>query len=510
VDTLRMRGGRWASLGVATLADVALCTLVALVGWLVVGVLLGLSPVVVSSGSMSPLLRTGDVLLNGAPGTEVLGPGTVVTFDAGASPQAMADDGASPSDARLVSHRVVASGPGGYTTRGDANHAADRQPVPHGAVVGVGRVLVPFVGLPAVWARQGSWALLAAVAVGLVAVASQSTILGRRSTVSARHRDGSAAGDLDGSADEAPVTDLEVVADVEAAADVEAIERAEVVTDLEVVADAALDALAAGDGAHDDGTLWPVAPDKPITSEVDGEPLWPEEGTDAEVAAARAAEAARRSGRSLRALDQLGDDTAAEDDPEHALRRAVARVTDLHDGVRGSGARALLAVALLLGVTLGHSPSTEAAFVAASTAPDNRFATASATATAFVFVLPTVAGDPIVTSGNGNQSRLTTFSTTTTQATRVQGPAQVIARVSNTQGGNVSRDVEVTLRIDGQVVATGARRGLPSMPSWTDVTVDLGTVDRAVPAGAVVTVTVELQRLQLQVGGPTVVTLGTT
>lgn len=507
VDTLRTRGGRWVSHGVAMLADAALCTLVALVGWVVVAALLGLSPVVVSSGSMAPLLRTGDVLLNGTPGTDTLGPGTVVTYEAGPPPVAMGYDAGSSIETRLISHRIVASGPDGYTTRGDANRDVDRGTVPHGAVVGVGRLVVPYVGLPAVWLREGAWATLALLAIGAWAIASQSTVLGAasRSTVlgaasqaRARHRDHLDV-DVADTPDDAGLDDDRV-------ADLEVTETPD-----RRGHDGGADLGAGFEGPDDGEPLWPEAPEEPVTAADDGEPLWPELDPDAVRAAARAADAALRAGRTLRSLDELSDDVEQEVEAgDHALTRAVARITDLHGRARGSGAIIVLALALVLGATLGPAPSTAASFVAASSAPDNRFATAALpTVAPLVVVLPAVGGGTTVTSGNGNQNSTTTSTTTVTQATRVQGPARVIARVSNTQGGNVSRDVEVTVRIDGQVVATGARTGLPSMPSWTDVTVDLGTVDRVVPAGAVVTVTVELQRLQLQVGGPTVVTLGT-
>lgn len=150
-DVLRAGGpterssGGWASP-----ASFALCTFyVSLVLWLTVWVLvptglLGLRPMLVTSGSMSPLIRTGDVVLVGEHDGEDLAPGTVVTFrDAS-------------REGRLVTHRIEAvSDDGSYTTRGDANPTPDAAPVRPEDVVGVGRLLVPLIGTPLTWLHGG-------------------------------------------------------------------------------------------------------------------------------------------------------------------------------------------------------------------------------------------------------------------------------------------------------------------------------------------------------------------
>ena len=96
---------------------------------------------VVSSGSMEPTIGTGSFLV-----VRLLGPiarqsvkvGDVITFRAG------------ESRSTLVTHRVVATeisnGTSTYTTKGDANPAADAARVPADDVVGTQVLDVPYLG----------------------------------------------------------------------------------------------------------------------------------------------------------------------------------------------------------------------------------------------------------------------------------------------------------------------------------------------------------------------------
>lgn len=96
----------------------------------------------VLSGSMTPTIRTGDLVIDD-PVTPAqaasLHVGQVITFS-------------SPTDHRdFFTHRIVAvlHGRGGavsYRTKGDANDAPDALPVPSSAVVGVYRAKVPYGG----------------------------------------------------------------------------------------------------------------------------------------------------------------------------------------------------------------------------------------------------------------------------------------------------------------------------------------------------------------------------
>ncbi len=151
---------RWAALGSVLLATLYLWIL----AWLLVAVVVpavgfGWSPVVITSGSMEPLIRPGDVVLTSDPQVTVA-PGTVITFEDPAR------------QGSLTTHRVVSvQDDGAYRTRGDANRAADSTPVPPEAVVGVGRLLVPMVGLPLLWLSGGLLLFVIWLGVTLAATA---------------------------------------------------------------------------------------------------------------------------------------------------------------------------------------------------------------------------------------------------------------------------------------------------------------------------------------------------
>ena len=104
----------------------------------------GWDAVVVTSGSMSPKLRSGDVIFIEAHPEEMLGQRSVITFRG-------ADDG-------LVTHRVFETrvADESYVTKGDANPGPDADLVHRDQVVGVGRLVVPFLGLPVVWAARAT------------------------------------------------------------------------------------------------------------------------------------------------------------------------------------------------------------------------------------------------------------------------------------------------------------------------------------------------------------------
>lgn len=115
-------------------------------------IVMGLQPVAISSGSMLPRINVGDIVLID-PSPAELGPGAVITFEDPANPE------------RLVTHRIEELGPdGAFLTKGDANQVPDPSPVPPDAVEGAGRLLVPMVGLPVMWAQRGAWLELAMLA----------------------------------------------------------------------------------------------------------------------------------------------------------------------------------------------------------------------------------------------------------------------------------------------------------------------------------------------------------
>lgn len=115
-------------------------------------VVLGWQPTAITSGSMEPAIRSGDVVVGDPDVPADLGPGTVVTFRA--------------TTGALITHRVIATdGDGRLVTRGDANSDPDRPSPAVEDVLSVGRILVPFAGYPSVWAQSGAW--WAVVAMGL-------------------------------------------------------------------------------------------------------------------------------------------------------------------------------------------------------------------------------------------------------------------------------------------------------------------------------------------------------
>lgn len=154
---------------VASVREVAAATYVWTIGLLaaivLVGGVAGYTPVVITSGSMQPAIRAGDVVLLRAPGGDPPAPPSVVTFTS--------------ASGQLVTHRVIDTHPdGSFVTKGDANATADSTPVRSEDLAGVGRWLVPYVGLPVLWLRTGN--LLALTAFVLVTVAMANLARRRR------------------------------------------------------------------------------------------------------------------------------------------------------------------------------------------------------------------------------------------------------------------------------------------------------------------------------------------
>ena len=130
-----------------------------LFAWVViVWTAVGWKPMVVTTGSMQPAINPGDIVLSAPPEEGVrLDAGTVITFE----------DPARPGE--LITHRIETVNPdGSYTTRGDANSSADSYQVEQDELTGVGRLLVPSVGLPRVWMDEGRLAILAGWVVATV------------------------------------------------------------------------------------------------------------------------------------------------------------------------------------------------------------------------------------------------------------------------------------------------------------------------------------------------------
>jgi signal peptidase I len=143
-------------LGLVALIATAVFATLAVVALLPV-VFPGATSASITSGSMMPKLRAGDVVVAVDHGNEPIAIGTIVVFD-------------DPRGGGLVTHRVVGVNPDDtYTTKGDANGSVDPAPVRPESIRGVGRAVVPYVGLPSVWLSEGRWLPLALTAAGIAA-----------------------------------------------------------------------------------------------------------------------------------------------------------------------------------------------------------------------------------------------------------------------------------------------------------------------------------------------------
>jgi len=110
---------------------------------------LGWTPVTITSGSMAPLIDQGDVVIAEPHDGVGMGPGTVVVYE-------------DPARTGYATHRIDGvADDGSYFTKGDANAHRDSTTIRPEDVVGTGRLLVPFVGYPVVWYRDGAWMKLA-------------------------------------------------------------------------------------------------------------------------------------------------------------------------------------------------------------------------------------------------------------------------------------------------------------------------------------------------------------
>jgi signal peptidase len=120
-------------------------------------ILPGYTSVSITSGSMMPILRIGDVVIASDHGGAVIEPDTIVVYE-------------DPRKHDLVTHRVVEVNPdGSYTTKGDVNGNVDPQPIPAASIRGEAQWIIPIVGLPRVWVAQGRWVLVLLTITGTAA-----------------------------------------------------------------------------------------------------------------------------------------------------------------------------------------------------------------------------------------------------------------------------------------------------------------------------------------------------
>ena len=106
---------------------------------------LGYHPFTVMSGSMTPAIRTGDVVVDKPVAPSSLRVGDVATFR---DPE---------NSKRLITHRVrsihVAGGQTQITTKGDANNTIEQWSVPTNGKVGQVAYRIPKIGYLVVWTK---------------------------------------------------------------------------------------------------------------------------------------------------------------------------------------------------------------------------------------------------------------------------------------------------------------------------------------------------------------------
>ncbi|MCS6583133.1 LamG-like jellyroll fold domain-containing protein [Curtobacterium citreum] len=148
----------------AVSARTVLWSVLLLALWSSLPAALGWHVTTVVSDSMAPGIRTGDVVAAMPTAPDVVEVGRVLLVD---DPD---------HDDRLRLHRLERiEQDGSLRLRGDANPTADRTAVSPDAVLGVGLLRFPGVGLPGVWVRDQSWStlLLAAAAAAALVVAAR-------------------------------------------------------------------------------------------------------------------------------------------------------------------------------------------------------------------------------------------------------------------------------------------------------------------------------------------------
>jgi hypothetical protein len=159
---------RWGALIVSSLCRAILTSVAGLLAWSLAPAVFGWHTTVVMSGSMSPRLTPGDVVVSRPVPTQQLKDGEIL----------LVHDPDHPGGLRM--HRLVATHPSGMLTlRGDANRQADHTQVPKSAVMGVASLCIPTLGLPVYWLDSGDYGQLV-VPVLLIALAIVGAGLYRR------------------------------------------------------------------------------------------------------------------------------------------------------------------------------------------------------------------------------------------------------------------------------------------------------------------------------------------
>lgn len=118
--------------------------------WVILPVLGGNQATVVMSGSMEPLVKTGDIVI-----AKLLDPAVSQASQLEPGNVILAKDPAKKDG--LFTHRIVSIDDNGMiTTKGDANASNDSMHVPSNDVIGIERLKVPMLGIPLQSAKTGN------------------------------------------------------------------------------------------------------------------------------------------------------------------------------------------------------------------------------------------------------------------------------------------------------------------------------------------------------------------
>ncbi len=141
-----------------------LTSIAGLLFWAVAPTVLGWRAALITSGSMEPGIRAGDLVMlvpidaDGVARSSLKG--AVVQVNNPVRP------------GQLLVHRVIGKDPkGALITKGDANANRDYAPVQPSQVLGVARIRVPFAGLPVLWMQNGQTVPLMALGLVLLVLA---------------------------------------------------------------------------------------------------------------------------------------------------------------------------------------------------------------------------------------------------------------------------------------------------------------------------------------------------
>lgn len=149
-------------------AIVVMAVVLGSIFWSLVPLALGLRSDVVMSGSMSPRIRPGDVVVSVPTDARRLRIGEIINFTDPADPRR-----------RLIHRYIGPNRDGTLTTKGDANGQADSTGVPAAMVYGASRVRIPYAGLVSLWLRTRQTRPLTVTVLGAL-------VLGRLATAASR------------------------------------------------------------------------------------------------------------------------------------------------------------------------------------------------------------------------------------------------------------------------------------------------------------------------------------